>query len=410
MPHAGRAHPSQRTFSRGRILRERLCTCFAVVLVPWICSNGTTTRFCRAKKIARSAPRADFDFSQPNLRPTQPNTASVYLITMPLCAAPVHGRRLPAENRTRKCRKRAASARRSRTERRASRRPRTTRASRVRAPYARDQEPPRRADGELLILPIILAHVLFLRRRRRRGAVKTQASEPRTRCPRRTTSRARGRGPLRRAPPDRRGRSSGTAARRRRRCHDAAAAQAGRDAKRRRKRRRSASVAVAESERVAREFEALLGAASTSTCGRRTSGDREPRDRGTREALARHGHARAGALRLDRCRARHGVPRRGDAASACAKAAGGARRLRRGASSCARRRRDAGPLPLGGRRTFCRGLQFVGRSRGCERDGVGKRARRRRPRRPRRTGLASPCFIKPWSSRRPSNPTRARSR
>ena len=99
---------------------------------------------------------------------------------MPLCAAPVpHGcerARNSAPGQPKAARARTPDTNRAprsppatKTAPRAPRAPPTN--TKSLAAYARD------AHCELLILPIILAHVLFLRRRRRRGAAKTQTSE-----------------------------------------------------------------------------------------------------------------------------------------------------------------------------------------------------------------------------------------
>ena len=193
---------------------------------------------------------------------------------MPLCAAPVpHGcqrarnsapgqpkaaprARPPVTNRA----PRSPPAKKTAPPRapRAPQAPRSPAANRTLRPtksltaYARD------SHCELLILPIILAHVLFLRRRRRRGAAKTQASELAYPLPAEDTKpRARPR-PCTTSPPapTRKKLWDGgptTAA-----VHDAAAAQAGRDAaKAHEATERERAVAESENEFL-REFEALL--------------------------------------------------------------------------------------------------------------------------------------------------------
>ncbi|CAH0366754.1 unnamed protein product [Pelagomonas calceolata] len=195
---------------------------------------------------------------------------------MPLCAAPVpHGcerarnsapgqpkaaprARTPATNRAprsppaTKTAPRAPQAPRAPATNRAPRKPPVTNNTKSLAAYARD------SHCELLILPIVLAHVLFLRRRRRRGAAKAQDSELAYPLPVEDTKpRARPR-PCTTSPPapQRKKLWDGgptTAA-----VHDAAAAQAGRDAKSGQEAtERQRAVAESENEFL-REFEALL--------------------------------------------------------------------------------------------------------------------------------------------------------
>ena len=168
---------------------------------------------------------------------------------MPLCAAPIpHGCVRARNSATGVPRQQPKAAPRAAQ---APRKPPVTNNTKSLAAYARDSHCE-------LILPIILAHVLFLRRRRRRGAAKTQASELAYPLPAEDTKpRARPR-PCTTSPPapTRKKLWDGgptTAA-----VHDAAAAQAGRNAaKAHEATERQRAVAESENEFL-REFEALL--------------------------------------------------------------------------------------------------------------------------------------------------------
>ena len=169
---------------------------------------------------------------------------------MPLCAAPVPHGCSRARNSAPQVLKQPKTPRARPPPPKTA--PRAAQAPRTLAAYARD------SHCELLILPIILAHVLFLRRRRRRGAAKTQTSELAYPLPAEDTKpRARPR-PCTTSPPapTRKKLWDGgptTAA-----VHDAAAAQAGRDAaKTHEATERQRAVAESENEFL-REFEALL--------------------------------------------------------------------------------------------------------------------------------------------------------
>ena len=172
---------------------------------------------------------------------------------MPLCAAPVPHGCSRARNSAPQVLKQPKTPRAGTPgTNRAPRKPPVTNNTKSLAAYARD------AHCELLILPIVLAHVLFLRRRRRRGAAKTQTSELAYPLPAEDTKpRARPR-PCTTSPPapTRKKLWDGgptTAA-----VHDAAAAQAGRDAaKTHEATERQRAVAESENEFL-REFEALL--------------------------------------------------------------------------------------------------------------------------------------------------------
>ena len=171
---------------------------------------------------------------------------------MPLCAAPVPHGCSRARNSAPQVLKQPKTPRAGTPgTNRAPRKPPVTNNTKSLAAYARD------AHCELLILPIVLAHVLFLRRRRR-AAVKTETSELAYPLPAEDTKpRARPR-PCTTSPPAPTRKKIWDGGPTAAAVHDAAAAQAGRDAaKTHEATERQRAVAESENEFL-REFEALL--------------------------------------------------------------------------------------------------------------------------------------------------------